>query len=231
MNLIGEDQGRQWIEQAALDHVVERAHSIREGVTGGAEEIHCLFVDSEGQPLPRQVISNFTEFDVHDPFHAVEREGALEGARWSAPQPEKGVRDSLRKCIAHEGDDLVDLANELWREMATDRSHHQVPGVRFHRTFSHVAEMYRAQVARHDNDNVSEVDRSALPIFQSPKVHDLLEKIDNFPASFLNLVDQYDAVRLVTNVFRQLTCNIDASEAHSRGHGLNGENSLPPKSL
>ena len=120
----------------------------------------------------------------------------------------------------HEGNDLVDSVNELWREAVADRFHHQVPGLLGHRPFTHFANMARAKVACHDDNSVSEVDQSTLTIRQSTIVQDLQEKSKEFFASFLDLVNQQDGVGLATNVFRQLACNIDGSESHSRQRGL-----------
>lgn len=123
----------------------------------------------------------------------------------------------------HEDDDIVDSVNELWREMTADRSHHQVLGLRFHLAFTHVAKISRAEVACHDDDCVSEVYHSALAIRQPAIVQDLQEKSDEFPASLLDLVYQYNTVWLATNVFRQLTCEIDGSESRNRESGLSLE--------
>ena len=104
--------------------------------------------------------------------------------------------------------------------MTTDRSHHQVPGLGFHRTFAHVAKIGCAKVACHNDDSVSKVDHSALAIRQSAIVQDLQEKSDEFPASLLDLVNQYDTVGFAANVFRQLTFKVGASESRNKGRRL-----------
>jgi len=73
----------------------------------------------------------------------------------------------------HEDDDLVDSVDELWWEMAADRSHHQILSLRFHSAFPHITEICCAKVARHDNDGVSKVHHSALAISEPAIIKDL----------------------------------------------------------
>ena len=123
----------------------------------------------------------------------------------------------------HEDDDLVDSINELWREMAADRSHHQLLGLRFHLTFAHIAEVSRTKVTRHNNDSVAEVNDSTLTVRKSPVVQNLQEKRNKFPASLLDLIYEHDAVGLAANIFRQLSYRVDASESRSKNHRLSGK--------
>lgn len=101
----------------------------------------------------------------------------------------------------HEDDDFVDSVNELRWEMAANCSHDQLFGLRFHRTFTHVAKISCAKITRHDDDSVPEIDHSALAVCQSTVIQDLQEKGDEFPASLLDLVYQHDAVGLATDIF------------------------------
>jgi hypothetical protein len=123
----------------------------------------------------------------------------------------------------HEDDDLVDSVDELWREMAADRSHHQFLSLRLHRTFTHIVKISCAKVACHDDDSVSEVDHSALAIRESPIVQDLQEKRDEFPASLFDFIYQHDGVGLAANIFRQLSYKVGASGFCDKEHELNRE--------
>lgn len=85
----------------------------------------------------------------------------------------KGDLQFIEEVGTHEDDDLVDSVDELWREMAADRSHHQILSLRFHSAFPHIAEIGSAKVARHDNDGVPEVHHSTLTVRKPPIIKDL----------------------------------------------------------
>jgi len=149
-NPIGEDHNRQGIEQVALDRAVEGTGSVDGRVTRGTEKVLRIFVDLKSHLPLCQAILNLLQPDAHDLFHISQREGA-------------------------EDNDLIDSVNELWWEMPAYSSHHQLLGLRFHRTFAHITEVGCAEVACHDDDSISEIDHSTLAVSEPSIVEDLQE--------------------------------------------------------
>lgn len=88
----------------------------------------------------------------------------------------KGDPYSIKKKVdAHEDNDLIDSVNELRWEMPAYRAHHQLFGLGFHRTFTHITKIGCAKVARHDDDGVSEINHSTLAVGEPSIVEDLQE--------------------------------------------------------
>ena len=87
----------------------------------------------------------------------------------------KGDPEFIEEVGTHKDDDLVDSVDELWWEMAADRSHHQILSLRFYSAFPHITEIGCAKVACHDNDGVSEVHHSTLAVREPPIIKDLQE--------------------------------------------------------
>ena len=64
----------------------------------------------------------------------------------------------------YEDDYLVDTVDKLGREVVADRTLDKVPRGRLDRAFTHVIEESGAEVARHDDHRVAEVDNTALAV-------------------------------------------------------------------
>ena len=114
---------------------------------------------------------------------------------------------------AYEDDDVVDTVDELRREVAPDRAHHHLAHLRPHGPVAHVVEERRAEVARHDDDRVAEVDDAPLAVSQPSIVKDLEEELVELPRGLLNLVDEDDGVRLPTDVLCELATLVVADVA------------------
>jgi hypothetical protein len=84
----------------------------------------------EGLLLLHQAILDFTRSYVRDIFHITQQEGTLEGETMVSTPAQKGIRDSSKKWALTKMISSI-LLKKLWREMAVDRSHHQVLGCDF----------------------------------------------------------------------------------------------------
>ena len=62
-----------------------------------------------------------------------------------------------------------------------------------------------ADIRRHDDDRVAEIDLAALGVRKIPVFHDLEEHVEGFWMGLLDFVEQDDRVRLATDRFGQLT--------------------------
>ena len=91
-----------------------------------------------------------------------------------------------------ERDDLVDPVEELGQERLLDGGLHPVrAGVRRARGEAEPAPgLARAQVRRHHDDGVGEVDRAALAVGQPPVVHQLEQDVPDLGVGLLDLVEQ-----------------------------------------
>ena len=96
------------------------------------------------------------------------------------------------QVYTHEDDDLIDTVDELGREVVADRAHDEFPSLRLDGAFAHVVEERRAEVARHDDDRVAEVDDAALSVGQASIIEDLKEELVELLRGLLNLIDQDD---------------------------------------
>ena len=89
--------------------------------------------------------------------------------------------------------------------MVTDGSHDEFTRLRLDGAFTHLVEVRSAEVARHDDDGVAEVDDATLTVSQAAIVEDLQEELDKLPGGLLDLVDEHDRVRFAANVLGELT--------------------------
>ena len=102
--------------------------------------------------------------------------------------------------------DLVDPVQELRLEV--------VPHRREHGGFVGAA----AEVARHDEHGVLEVDRAALAVGEAPVVHDLEQHVEHVGVRLLDLVEQDHRVGASTDGFRELPALLVADVAGRRAH-------------
>ena len=90
--------------------------------------------------------------------------------------------------------------------MATDRAHDELARRGLDGAFAHVVEEGGAEVARHDDHGVPEVDHAALTICETTIVKDLQEQRHELPTGLLDLVHQNDRVWLWDKSVHQLAC-------------------------
>ena len=89
--------------------------------------------------------------------------------------------------------------------MPLNRAHNHSSRLVLHGSLTHIIQIRRTKVGRHDHDRIPEIDNSALSVRQPAVVEDLEEERDKFARSLLDLVDENDAVWLATNVFGELS--------------------------
>ncbi len=82
--------------------------------------------------------------------------------------------------------------------MLPERVHHLAPRAFVNRTaFANrpLGDDLAAEIRRHDDDGVLEVDRSPLPVRQPAVIQQLQQNVEHLRVSFLNLVEQHDSIR------------------------------------
>ena len=82
-----------------------------------------------------------------------------------------------------------------------------------HRSHHHLLGAAAAEVARHDQDTVREVDRAALTVGQATVVHQLQQHVEDVRVRLLHLVEQHDRVRPATDRLRELAALVVADVA------------------
>ena len=76
----------------------------------------------------------------------------------------------------------------------------------------------RADVRRHDDHGVAEVDRAALAVGQPPVVEKLQEDVEDLGVRLLDLVEEDDRVRATTHGFRELAAFLVPDVARRRAN-------------
>jgi hypothetical protein len=104
----------------------------------------------------------------------------------------------------YEYHDLVNPIDEFGREMGLNGRHHHLSRLRLHWTFAHIIQENSTQVGCHDDHGISEIHNAALTICKSPIIQDLEEQRHEFPACFLDLVDEHYRIWFSADVFREL---------------------------
>ena len=74
------------------------------------------------------------------------------------------ILNERTKAETHEDNDLVNAVDELWGKVASNSAHHQLSGLLFDNPFAHVVKINCSQVTGHDNDRITEVHNTALPV-------------------------------------------------------------------
>ena len=91
--------------------------------------------------------------------------------------------------MTYEDDDLDDTVDELRWEVSLDSAHNELPCLRSYRTFTHVVEVRRTKIRRHNNNRVPEVNDTALTV-----IEDLQEQLYELAGCFLDFDDEDNAV-------------------------------------
>ena len=82
------------------------------------------------------------------------------------------------------------------------------------------AQSSRSHVGRHDDYGVSKIDFSSRSIAQATFVQDLQQQIEHIAVCFLNLVKQYNRIRMCSDFFGQLSCLFVTHIARRRSYEL-----------
>ena len=123
--------------------------------------------------------------------------------------------------MTYEDDDLVDTVDELRWEVSLDSAHHELSCLRPYRTFTHLVEVRRTKIRRHNDNRVPEVNDTALTVGQTTVIEDLQEELDELAGRFLDFVDEdmYNTVRLAADVFSELPSAVVADVARRSTDG------------
>src|ERR1700733_8557007 len=130
-----------------------------------------------------------------------------------------------------EDDDLVDAVQEFGAEVRLQRLLHLLlhPLVRdrfagLGESDRGLAEVRGAEVGRHDQHGVLEVDRSTLGVGETPVFEDLEQRVEDVRVRLLHFVEEHDGEGLATHGFGQLTTLVVADVARRRAdearHGV-----------
>ena len=131
----------------------------------------------------------------------------------------------LRLAQLVEDDHLVDAVQELGAEAPLELLHHAflhlLVGDRLARRAEpdrRLAQIGGAEVRRHDDHGVLEVDRAALGVGQAPVLQDLEEGVEDVGVGLLDLVEQHDRERLAAHGLGELAALLVADVARGRAH-------------
>ena len=123
----------------------------------------------------------------------------------------------LRLAEGMKDNDLVDPIHELRPEMGLHLGHHRDLDQRllFIRV-GHLLDHVRAEVGRHHDHGVLEVDRAAMAIRHAPVVEYLQQHIEHVRMRLLDLIEQDHAIGLAAHGFGQVTTLLVADVARWR---------------
>src|SRR5439155_20537204 len=125
--------------------------------------------------------------------------------------------DDLHELRSHEvleDDDLVDAVQELGPELTAERVHDALAEELL--LVGELGDERRPDVARHDDDDVLEVDRATVPIGETPVVEDLQEDVEDVGVRLLDLVEQEHGVRPPPYCFGELSALLEPDVAGRR---------------
>src|SRR3954447_16957485 len=165
----------------ALDEAPQRARAVDRVVALARDERARRLGDLEREPPVGEAGAGAGELEVDDLLDL------LEGERL-------------------EEDDLVDAVEELGAEARSQLGHHALARVLADLAVlvDPVEQVHRADVRRHDDDRVAEVDRAALGIGQAAVVEQLQEGVEDVGVGLLDLVEEHDAVGLAPHGLGEL---------------------------
>ena len=166
LDLAGQDHLGERVLQRLLDHALQRARAI------------SRIVALVGEPFARRGIER--------------RASILRSSSSFVQPPHLDIDDAahLARLQAMEQDDLVDAVEEFRTEAPTHHAHHLIA----HRVgvlaFRLVDQEFRAEIRRHHDQRVAEIDRAALPVGQAAVVEHLQQHVEHVRMRLLDLVEQ-----------------------------------------
>ncbi|KOT22176.1 hypothetical protein DM52_2199 [Burkholderia mallei] len=130
---------------------------------------------------------------------------------------ELNLRDRLDVAAVErvEHDDVVDPVQELGAEVLLDLDPHRILDL-FLRRARHRLDQLRAEIRRHHDHGVLEVDGAPLPVRHPAVVEHLQQHVEHVRVRLLDLVEQDHAVRLATHGFGQIAAFLVADVAGRR---------------
>src|SRR4051794_808676 len=185
----------------ALDEAPQRARAVHRVVALARDERARRLGDLEREPPVAKAGADAGELQVDDLLDL------LQGERL-------------------EEDDLVDAVEELGPEAGAQLAHDAVAGVLADLAVvvDPVEQVHRADVRRHDDDRVAEVDRAPLRIGQAAVVEELQERVEDVGVRLLDLVEEHDAVGLAPHGLGELAAllvaDVTGRGAHQPADGV-----------
>ena len=197
LDLSRQDQFRERILDGALDHTLQRPRAIGWIVTAVREPSSRLGIEVERDLAILQELLKPLQLNIDNRAHLF------------APQAveEQDIVDAVQKfgpeMRAHHGHDLV--ADDV--DILAERLR---------------LEILRAEIRRHDDDRVAEIDGAALAVRQAPVIQNLQKHIEDVWMRFLDLVEKHDLIGATANKFRErpafLITDITGRRADEPGH-------------
>ena len=124
-----------------------------------------------------------------------------------------------------EDDDFVDAVEELGTEVVLQRVHDLVAHTRVAHGFVGLgesdvglAQILGAEVRRHDDDGVAEVDRTALAVGETTLFENLQQRVEHVGVGLFDFVEQHHAERLAPDSLGQLATFVVTHVAGGRAH-------------
>src|SRR4051812_18838878 len=179
----------------ALDEAPQRARAVDRVVALARDERARRLGDLEREPPVGEAGADAGELQVDDLLDL------LEGERL-------------------EEDDLVGAVEELGAEARSQLGHHALARVLadLAALVDPVEQVHRADVRRHDDDRVAEVDRAALRVGQAAVVEELQEGVEDVGVRLLDLVEEHDAVGLAAHGLGELAALLVADVTGRGAH-------------
>ncbi len=195
LELLPEDLLRERVLDHALDRPPQRTSAELRVVALLGEQQLGLVRELEVEALPGQLLDDPLDQQVDD------------------------VGDVLGRQLV-EDDDLVDAVQELGAEVAlqllVDLVLHPLVGDRLvglDETDRRLAQVGRAEVRRHDDHGVLEVDRATLRVGEPPVLEDLQQRVEHVGVRLLDLVEEHHGERLAPHGLGELTTFVVADVA------------------
>ena len=134
----------------------------------------------------------------------LERDLAIGQQAANVFEPQLDDLDQLLFAERAEDDDVVDAVQELGLEVRVQQVQDLLRGlveVGIGLQALGLQEL-RADVRRHDDDGVLEIDDAAFAVGQAAIVHDLQQDVEDIGMRLLDLVEQHDRVRTAAHLLR-----------------------------
>src|SRR5687768_6272838 len=195
---------RQWILNVTLNRAAQRPRAVRAVLAGHLDDP----VDDLGGERNLQL--------------AVDQVGVELGDEQAHDPPQVVVGERL------EDDDLVDAVDELGIEGPLDLAEHHlrhalVDGARVGRLEPHRALLLneaRADVGRHDDNRVLEVDTIPQAVGEVTVFEHLQQDVEDVGMRFLDFVEEHDRIRVALDLLGELTALFVANISRRRADQL-----------
>src|SRR5213082_1900027 len=194
-----EDLLRQRILDLLLDGPLERSGAIHGIEAGLSEAVAGGIIEHQVHVALGQALAEVQELDVDD-------------------------RTDLLRAEGMEDHDVVDAVDELGPEALLHDLHHRALHLRVVLLARVLLNDLRAEVGRHDDHGVAEVDRAPLAVGETPIVEHLQQHVEHVRMRLLNLIQQDDRIGPPAHRFGEVAALLVADVAGRRAdqarHGV-----------